>query len=80
MRKIFLAVKMGLLILLVSGCQTVKGTVDGAVAGMDKDMINAGAVVCKTCQTVGDAFAQGDSEKPRGAVYKADDWVQDHLW
>ena len=80
MRRIFLVLSFVIPMFSLSGCQTIKGTVDGAVTGLQKDVNNVGAAMCKTGQTVADAFAQGDANKPRGTVLKADDWIKENLW
>ena len=80
MPRIVLVLSFVVVAFFLSSCQTVKGTVDGAVTGMEKDAGILGAVMCKTGQTVVDAFAVGDSQKSRGAVLKADDWMQQNLW
>ena len=63
-------------VFLISGCETVKGT----AVGMTKDIDNTTVVAVKTTEAVKDAFNPGDANKPRGAVYKADDWTREHLW
>ena len=80
MQRIFLVLGFVILTLSLSSCQTVKGTVDGAVTGMEKDVSNVGGALCITGQTLASAFAPGDANKPRGAVLKADDWIRENLW
>ncbi len=76
MNKIVLSVGILLLAGALSGCETVKGSVTGA----QKDLNNFGTAVCKAGHATVDAFAEGDSQKPRGALRKADDWIQKNLW
>ncbi len=76
MMRNFLIGNIVLTVLLMSGCETVKG----AAVGATKDVDNTVVVACKTGETIVDAFNQGDDKKPRGAVYKTDDWIKEHLW
>ncbi len=80
MKKILLAMNILLLVFLTSSCQTVVGTVEGAATGMQKDVTNTGAVLCATGKTISDALNKEDSQKPKGIIYKMDDWIKDHLW
>ncbi|MBI3601783.1 MAG: hypothetical protein HY209_02690 [Candidatus Omnitrophica bacterium] len=72
MNKIVLSVGILLLAGALSGCETVKGA--------QKDIHNLGTATCKAGQAVVDSFAEGDAQKPRGAMRKADDWMQKNLW
>ena len=69
-----------LVVFMISGCETVKGTATGAAVGLTKDIDNTAVVACKTGETIADAFNPGDGKKPKGAVYKADDWIRENLW